>query len=84
MAEKIKKTYTVGGKTFDTYDEAIAHRQSLTPDEREVAISVRMPKSLSLRLRAVAAKQGLSLNDWAVRHLLNHVINFVDKNDNEV
>jgi hypothetical protein len=28
MAEKIAKTYTVAGKTFATYAEAVAHRKA--------------------------------------------------------
>ena len=30
MAEKIKKTYTTGDKTFDTYAEAVVYRKTLT------------------------------------------------------
>lgn len=32
MAEKIVKTYTVAGKTFTTYPEALAHRKVAATD----------------------------------------------------
>jgi hypothetical protein len=33
MAERIKKTYTVGGATFATYAEAIEHRKTAIPEK---------------------------------------------------